>query len=319
MILNNDKARVLVIGAKGQDGNIISTKFRDNGIETLGITSRRNSSNKEDWIIPADLSILDNVNEILDSFNPTHIFHMAAVHGSSGNMKKVEEISSRQMHDCHVGIVENLISWAKRNLSVKIIVGLSSQMYSPQKPIDEISEVSPLNPQNYYGQTKAEGYQLLKEARSNFGIKISAGILFNHSSIHSKPEFLFPQIAGQLNNYMRGSQNIIRLRNANSLVSVGDAYEFCEAMIRICTSNVADDFIIANPTYLSISNLIIETSNLLNLKSAPEIVSDSKDPNNSILVGNINKIKQEIGWSPKISPATLLASMTKASHSHDIT
>lgn len=310
MNLNDDKVRVLVIGANGQDGRIILERFRSRNIETLGASARSSVSLSN--VETSDFSNLDCAITTMNSFRPTHIFHLAAVHGSSATMLGVESSSANLMYQCHVEIVANLIEWAKNNSSVRIVIGLSSQMYTPREKIDLIDENTPASPQNLYGRTKFEGFTLLREARRKHGLNISGAILFNHSSELSKPEFLFPQLAAQLGKFQIGETDSIKVHNAGALISVGDAHEFCDALLKMSSADNSDDYIIAYPALIGIERLIIETAGFLGLSKLPRIVSTSPMKTNPVLLGNIEKATAYLNWYPTVTPIKLLAKMTRA-------
>ncbi len=311
MKLIDTKIRVLVIGANGQDGRLLINHFRSLEVEILGVVIRPPKTNVAVSFEVSDFSNSDTAFNILNSFKPTHIFHLAAVHGSSSTMQGVEAKSGDLMRQCHVGIVENLISWGKLNNQVHIVVGLSSQMYTPLNEIEIITEISPPTPQNVYGQTKSEGFELLRKARYEFGLHISGAILFNHSSELSKQEFLLPQLAAQLARFQAGNTNEISVRNAGALISIGDAREFCYAMAKMSLAEVAEDYVIAYPSLTSIEQLIIDAAESLALKKPPEIISDFSKKPDRVLLGDINKAKSNLDWQPTVTPAELLASMTK--------
>jgi len=309
MNFNDPKVRVLVIGGNGQDGRIILDYFRNLKIETLGISARPLISQSNEYV--SDFSNLRHATATMDSFKPTHIFHLAAVHGSSDTMLGVESSSATLMHQCHVEIVANLIEWAKSNPGVRIVVGLSSQMYTPREKIDIINENTPASPQNLYGQTKFEGFTLLREARVSYKLHISGAILFNHSSELSKPEFLFPQLATQLSKFQLGVIDSVEVRNAGALISVGDAREFCDALVRMSSAKNSGDYIIAYPSLISIEDLIYETARILKLPKFPKVVSISPMKVSPVLLGNIEKATADLDWCPTVTPIRLLAQMTK--------
>ena len=311
MKLVDTKIRVLVIGANGQDGRIVSNYFRSLEVETLGVSARSSTISSTLPVEVSDFSNLVSAFNTLDTFQPTHIFHLAAVHGSSSTMQGIEAQSGNLMQACHVGVVENLIAWAKLNSDVHIVVGLSSQMYTPKNEIEIITETTPPSPQNFYGETKLEGFELLRRARSEFGVHISGAILFNHSSELSKREFLFPQLAHQLSRFHLGISNKISVRNSGALISIGDAREFCEAMTRMSLAEVADDYVISYPSLTTIEQVINDAIESLGIKNMPEIISELPKNPGSVLLGDIEKAKTNLGWYPIVTPADLLSLMTK--------
>ena len=136
--------------------------------------------------------------------------------------------------------------------------------------------------------------------------------MFNHSSELSKPEFLFPQLAAQLSKFQIGMVDSVEVRNSGALISVGDAREFCDALVRMSNAKNSEDYIIAYPSLISIEELIHESAMFLQLPKLPKIVSTSPMNTSPVLLGNIEKAMVDLDWYPKVTPIKLLAQMTRS-------
>jgi GDPmannose 4,6-dehydratase len=315
--------KALIIGCRGQDGKWLSEILSTKGYEVFGIhkpipNSRQNSvisrlekNNHLSIEYCVDFSKPQIASMYLNLIQPKLIFHLAAVHESSVGKKFFSRNDIEVMQNCHVEITDNLLKWiSQKNMSTKLAVALTSQMYSGGSNRIEIFEDSIVSPQNIYGQTKLDSFNLIRKYRNQTGLFVSGLILFNHTSIYAKPNFLFSVLAKQINEYQNNTRRKISVVNADYEIDVCDAREVCEAMLLSLESNYASDYVISSGNLVSIRALVKDAAKLLNISINDEdILSTSNDPQKNILFGNSKKIFMDLGWKPQVNPAQLLANM----------
>jgi GDPmannose 4,6-dehydratase len=228
-------------------------------------------------------------------------------------MKQVEKKNAKKMYDCHVLITHNILEWQKANRSVRLGVALSSQMY-PLNPLSNaITEESILSPQNYYAQTKLEAFKLIRDYRKSFDIYAIGYILFNHTSVYSKPEFLFNNLAKQIYQYEKNNNYKIIIDDAHQSIDMTDAFEVCEAMIQALEFEIAEDYVIASGRSEKIYQIIQEAGYARGLEiSADNIISSNKKKSDNLFIwGNTARIRKNIGWVAKKSPVQILVDLIK--------
>lgn len=317
--------KVLIIGCRGQDGKWLSEILSTQGYKVFGIhkpislaeqNSKISQQEKNSNIIMeycADFSIQQTAVELLDKIQPNFIFHLAAVHESSVSMESLSISDVENMRNCHVKITDNLLQWiSDKSMKTKLAVSLTSQMYSGTNNRTRISEDSKVSPQNVYGQTKLESFDLLRKYRDQNGIFASGLILFNHTSIYAKPDFLFRVLAKQINEYKKNIRQNISIMNADHEIDICDAKEVCDAMRLSLESNFPRDYVISSSNLVPIRLVIKEAAKLLHVNIEDrEILSTNSYPQKNMLFGNSKRIFTELGWQPQISPAQLLANMVE--------
>lgn len=307
--------KILITGAAGQDGIILAKKLVSQGNQVMGIVRNSNSriyagQNLEGLRVQSrDLSDEVICHEVLDSFDPSVIFHLAAVHTNSDGMDRLGMTSARKMHSCHVKIATNVMTWQVKNLESKLIVALSSQMYTASEVLRQISENDLPNPASIYGITKFAAWQEIKAFRTHHKIWAAGAILFNHSSELSKLGYLFPILAEQLARQFEDPNLGIEVRAPGAIVDFTSAYDVCEGLIKMTQRNTPEDFVFASGRPMTIADIVNEAQLILDL---PKTRFQNVESVSGGLVGNITKARDSLDWAPTASPAEVLVQMTEA-------
>ena len=289
----------LVIGDTGQDGRILSKKLQSLGYKVLGVSRSRTVFESYKW--PAvNLDSQVQAYDFLNHFSPALIFHVAAIHGSSEFQPMVIESSREDMYACHVSIMRNIVLWAKLNLDTRVHVALSSQMYTAHDSHLIVNEKTPTSPSNFYGETKAEAWTLIQEARDNSDIKASASILFNHASVHSRNDFVFSQLRDQFVQVLNGKSKRIVLRNPLAKIDMTSAHEICDAILQNICYQPEEDFVFASGKNISLSSIVSSTINHFNLPNSlfecPEDLNRSHGGKPYMLKADARKAQKLLGW-----------------------
>lgn len=303
----------MVIGSAGQDGSILIDLYLKSGHTVFGVALTRvyfpvvNSHNYRQVLV--DLSNPDLAERLLNELRPDLIFHCAAVHASSGSMSILGKAAYEKMFQCHVSITQNALEWIRVNSQVKLVVALSSQMYSAKAGANILKETSLPSPSTVYGHSKWAAFELIKRYRDLHGIWASGAILFNHSSIRSKPSFLFPQLTKQFQDVFMGDRRTINVRNVNSYIDIASAVEICTGMSQMVTLDSPEDFVFGSGSLCSVRELIHEVGQTLNLPKKIEIVSDTHEEVKNSLVSDITKARNFLDWKPQLKPRDILLNM----------
>jgi GDPmannose 4,6-dehydratase len=304
--------KVLVIGAGGQDGRIISNLLSARGHQVFGVTRPSlGKGSTEKNIFNVDLSVSSIANEFLNRLEPDEIYHVAAIHGSSLLQQDIISHFRDEIVKCNVQITENMLQWLRRHGRGRLHVALSSQMYTPSDDVTIISEKSPPNPQNFYGTTKLEAWNLIREHRSLFGTHVNASILFNHSSEYSSSKFLFPTLVAKLIKHNFAEASGLGLSNPYSRLDITDAVEVCTAIIESTQRTPHEDYVIGSGSYILISDLVRQVNQVFKPQAKVSIEECNSEVNtmSPFLLSDISKAKLHLGWVPQNSPVELLMRM----------
>ena len=305
---------ILITGMNGQDGRILSEYFKGIGENVFGIARDQvayplgNTQQVESVKIDSAASF----NEFLDFAKPKSIFHLAASHANSIEMKKHGEKAKTEMFSVHVEATRIILDWQSQNLKLKtkLVVALSSQMFTANTNLTWIDESTSLSPSTQYGQTKALAYELIREYRSKYDVYATGAILFNHSSRFSKPDFVLIEIARQIIDVLSGKSNQIVLRDFNSEMDISDAESICKALVRMLSLEKPEDFVLASGSPTNLRKLTLDCLKWYKVTREIELISSnpSRKPLKT-LVGNSKKASSMLNWNPIQDPVTLLVSI----------
>jgi GDPmannose 4,6-dehydratase len=318
--------RALVLGIGGQDGSYLSDLLVKEGVEVFGLLSPTRFP--QNFIVPetcTDSQILKmkdfNINcshkgdfsVFLDHVKPDLIIHLAAVHSHSTGMKGLQLTSSRKMEQVHLVTTENILFWIEKNISSRLFIALSSQMYSPlQGEISIINEESKADPQNHYGITKNDSWTIAKRSRESFGTLVSSGIFFNHTSPRSRPGFLFDTIATQMVEIQKGNSQEMRIRDFNALIDIIHARDAVECIWKIVNQAPNMDFVVGSGQLVSITEVVKKSCIDMGITNFPKFISTESNLGGGTLVSDISKAKNLLGWCPTIAPDAILTEVTQA-------
>jgi nucleoside-diphosphate-sugar epimerase len=302
---------VLVIGSNGQDGSILCDLLDADNQAYIAVSRSETRLPDKSTSGPVDLSIPTEAASFLNEFKPSAIVHLAAIHAPSGSMARMGDERFDEMVKCHVDISRNILDWQVENADSKSIFALSSQMFSADDGNQLVSLESEVKPTTKYGETKGKCWELIKQYRNRKGVNACGLILFNHTSDRSKPEYLFPEIAKQLNAVMNAEKKFITIRDAAARIDIFSAYELGEGIMSCLKSNGPQDYIFSSGKHFSIRSIIEETVSHLRLSELDEIRSTKLSNGNIPIHGDISKTTEALGWTPKLSPSEILSIMVE--------
>lgn len=188
----------------------------------------------------------------------------------------------------------------------------TSEMFGKVQEIPQ-SETTQFYPRSPYGVSKLAAFWACKNYRESYGLFICNGILFNHESERRGDLFVTKKITKGVTNEAHWP---LRLGNLDSKRDWGHARDYVYGMWLMLQQDVADDFILATGETHSIREFIDEalTDMLIEYEwrgdevwsgdkciligSCPEYMRPSEV---DLLVGNANKAREKLGWSPKIT------------------
>jgi GDPmannose 4,6-dehydratase len=214
------------------------------------------------------------------------------------------------MQKCHVEIPKNIMNWMIENESSRLLIPLSSQMYSPISLKTVVTEFTPHSPSTVYGETKAKCHNLVRAYRNKYNIYVACAILFNHTSTRSKKNFVFPILADLLAEVALGRQDSVHMRNFEAKIDISSAFEVCQGMFGSLELNKCEDFIFSSEKALLLRDIVTHTAKMLKLDMNLELISTNPNFDSQILVGDCSKAARLLSWSAKTSPSEILFEMT---------
>lgn len=309
--------RIIVTGAFGQDGRLLSERLRASCATVLGVVRRGSKApprSVDSNFIAVDLADASAIGRLVDSFRPDCIYHVAAKHHSSEKSSTAESESEmlRTNFTSVEVIAEAVLKYAPH---CKVLYAASSQMYSKgAEQTTVIDEQTEMQPSTYYGYTKMWARQLLKHYRVKYGSFFCTAILFNHESTYRPPTFVTRKIslAAALAGLQRPAP--LKLRDIWARADWSAADDVVEGMLAVMDSDVPDDFVLASGTSTSVQHLVECAYKSVGCDWRLYVQSESgiAPKENAVLLGNSARAKEVLHWSPKRTIDTVIVEMVAA-------
>jgi len=245
------KKKIIITGALGQDGIILTKKLLKKNFKIYGIIkSDKNIKLKIRKVIykKLDLTKSNLIKKNLSQIDPEYLVHLGSENPSfhQRNEKKFYELNFR--------IIKNLIDYFSMNIKKKLIIIGSSQMYSGN--IKKINLKTLFKPKNHYAKFRSDSFKYMLEAKRKYKCNIVMAILFNHDSIYRNKKFLIPRLIKMIKDKQFKKLNLIYKKNISADFSHAD--DICNGLLNLINLKTNINKIILSSNKRTKVNDIIE-------------------------------------------------------------
>ena len=325
----------LITGISGQDGAILAKALLSKNIKVVG-TFRRGDSQKM-WrldglniknditLVASDLQQELPLLQIFDKYTPDYIYHLAGNSFVADSFDQPKRVINDSISMC-INILEIL---KYRKSKAWIFIAGSSEIYGGNNInlIDEKSAPMPMNP---YGVAKASIQSLSKIYTSSYNLRVCFGILFNHESELRSRSFVTRKITHNLARLKIDPLcSPMKLGNLDSSRDWSSAYDIIEILYELSTQNIVGDVVMASGvltklrTFLEYSARYAGFDPLFCGNGLGEVLIDKTTKRTLVVVseqyfrpfdikgkvGNIDKLKKLIKYSPQFDITKIASSM----------
>jgi GDPmannose 4,6-dehydratase len=294
--------KAVIVGCNGQDGRLLYDFLLRRNYELVGIARTFVRGSKPGWNTLIDISNTESIFQMMDMFKPDEIYHLAAVHRSSEDEPGENLELIRDSYEVHVLSLVNFLEAIRRfSLKTRLFYAASSQIFG-ESTGELQDESTPVNPNCIYGITKAAGVFTCRFYRERYSTFASVGILYNHESSLRNETFVSRKIIKGAMNVKNGRQEKLILGNLESEVDWGYAPDYIEAMHRLLSIQISDDFIIATGKRYKVSDFVKTAFEYLGLDWTKHVEVDPTiiKKRNGYRVGNPAKLMRMAGWKPTV-------------------
>ena len=335
--------KALITGITGQDGSYLSELLLEKGYEVHGVIRRSSSFNT--WRINhlykdphetngfrlhyGDMTDSSNLIHLIQEIKPDKIYNLAA----QSHVQVSFEVPLYTAETDALGVLRLLeaIHILKMESKTKLYQASTSEMFGQVKETPQ-SETTPFNPRSPYGAAKVYAYWIIKNYREAYDMFACNGILFNHESPRRGQTFVTRKITMALAKIKLGLQDKLYLGNLESKRDWGYAKEYVEAMYLMLQQDKPDDYVIATGETHSVREFVEAACKTLeidlewvgkgidekgiNKKTGKTIIEIDpryfRPTEVDLLLGDISKAKEKLGWEPKTKFKDLVKIMVEA-------
>jgi GDP-D-mannose dehydratase len=284
------KKNIVITGALGQDGIILSKILLKKKYNVYGIVKKINSKKvKNVNYNKIDLLDYSGVSKFLDKIDP-----FALIHLGTENPNYIELKIKKDFYGKNLKASKNLIKYfsqqkAKRKL---ILIGTSQMYGESSKKVNLISKFKPLNS---YAKFRVESYKDMLKNKKKYKSNIVMAILFNHDSMYRKNKFLIPRLIKMIKSKKLKKINEIYEQNISGDFS--HAEDVCNGLYKLIISNKNPDKLIFSSNNRTYINEIIKF--LLKKNNIKNKFTDSNLGYTSTPIGDNSFTKKILKWNIK--------------------
>ena len=314
------KKVALITVINGQDGSYLAELLLEKGYEVWGILKRNSVAENQTARIPsnifkqlkleyADMLDMSSLIRVLQLCSPDEIYNLAA----QSHVRISFDMPIYTTHSIATGTLNLLESIRLTCPETKIYQASSSEMFGNNVDDDGFQrEETPMTPVSPYGCAKVYAYNLCRNYRNAYGMKIWNGILFNHESPRRGSNFVTNKVVKEAVKIKMGLSNELRLGNLNASRDWGHAKDYVYAMWLMLQSNSPDDYVCSTGKSHTVRDLCSYVFKNLGMDWNQYIKADQKyyrSEELEFLKGDSGKIRRLLRWEPKYTFEEMLDEM----------
>lgn len=237
----------VVLGVNGQDGSYLAEHLVGSGCEVVGVGRQERSR----YFEPSptfryrqiDLAAgSEQLTQALHEIKPDRIYHLAAVHGSSGF--SYEPLQAALWRVNVESVHASLEYIRSASPSCRLLFASSLKVFGA-KPPEVVNERQPRVSTCLYSISKIASEELISYYRKQHRVRASAIYYLNHESPRRPPQYFIPRIATALASAIR-SNGVTEVRSLDFWCDWGSSREFMQFSERLLECDRNDDYIMGS-------------------------------------------------------------------------
>ena len=319
--------RAFVTGITGQDGSYLTEFLLEKGYTVHGLVRRTSMINR---------TRLDHLHDGAHEGDPRLVLHYGDVTDGQALSRLILEIEPDEIYNLaaqsHVRVSFDIpiytfdatargalsVLEAARQLAarkdVRVYQASSSEMFGDVVEVPQ-TETTPFRPRSPYGCAKVCAHYQTINYREAYDLFACSGILFNHESPRRGETFITRKITLAATRIREGLQDKLFLGNLDAKRDWGYAKDYVEAMWMMLQNDEPDDYVIATNETHSIREFLDLAFGAVDLDWEEYVEIDPRyfrPAEVNLLIGDPEKARRILGWSPKTTFRELVQIMVDA-------
>jgi len=316
--------KAFVTGITGQDGSYLTEFLLSKEYEVHGLIRRASTFNTSRidhlYVDPhqpgaklllyfGDLSDGAQLTNLIYDISPDEIYHL----GAQSHVRVSFDMPEYTGDIVALGTTRILEAIRRSGVKARFYQASSSEMFGASPPPQD--ESTPFYPRSPYAVAKVYAYWMTVNYRQGYNLFASNGILFNHESPRRGQTFVTRKITRAISEILAGRQQYLYLGNLEAKRDWGYAPEYVEAMWLMLQQDEPDDCVFGTGKTHSVQEFLEEAFSYTSLDWKKHVKIDPRyfrPTEVEQLVANSTKVRQKLGWSPKVTFKELVRIMVDA-------
>jgi GDPmannose 4,6-dehydratase len=305
-------ATILITGVSGQDGSYLAEQLSSQGNRVFGLLRAGRKSRVPDGVECVEWDYTDQkaLCAILRTLRPVQVYNFAAYSTGIGMFDDAAAIG-----DLNGVLVARLLqSIVLVDPAIRFCQASSSEMFGDpaESPQTEDTPFKPLSP---YAAAKLFGHTVVGAFRSRHGVFACSAILYNHESPRRGPAFVTRKIVDAVARIRAGDSAMLQLGDLDAQRDWGYAPDYVRAMGLMLAHDTAGDYVVATGelhTVREFCEIAFDHVGLDWRDWVQDGMTDSRNDCRRPRVGDVSRIRQELGWWPETDFGTMVRLMVDA-------
>jgi len=317
--------KALITGITGQDGSYLTELLLAKGYEVHGIVRRTAApyrgqlerayaepgfNSERLFLHHGDLSDAGSLIRLLRKIQPDEVYNLAA----QSDVRISFDIPGYTADITATGVARLLEAIQEIKIPARFYQASSSEMFGKVRETPQ-TELTPFHPRSPYACAKLYAHWITVNYRESYGLHASSGILFNHESPRRGENFVTRKITLAVARIKAGLQEKLFMGNLDAQRDWGYAKEYVEAMWLMLQQPEPDDYVVATGETHSVKEFLQVAFDHAGLDWEKFVEIDPKfyrPAEVDRLVGNAEKVRKKLKWTPRTKFADLVRIMVDA-------
>lgn len=307
-------SKALVVGCNGQDGTFLCRHLLERGHHVVGVgrqaESRGSYGERAFEYVSMDLSSSTTaLSEFLERVRPDLVFHVAAVHSSSGMTQYEPRFAA--MLAVNVVSMHAILEYLRTtNPEARALYASSAKVFGAPLP-ERINERTPRMSACLYAITKNAAGDAIRYYRATHGCKVSQLFLFNHESELRPESFFIPKLARIVASAVLGRPNGESFATLDFYCDWGAASEYMDIAVDALERAPGEDFVLATGRTLHARELVRTVAADHRVDLSDQVAAAASAPSQPAYQVDVSNLQHKLQRAPRVRVETLLQQLVE--------